>query len=159
MKKFKKLISVATAVVLCLFIIPFSQAADETFSASLKIIAALSVSESSSLTFPITESSAQAQQVTIGTSDSGAASFNISGEANASITASIVENSLQMTVGNSTITINNFTFGGALSGAGSASLNTGGALTGAKVGATASIPAAAEAGNYSGALTFRVVYN
>lgn len=159
MENLKKYVSTMAVIAFAMLIVPFAQAADEAFNASIRIVAALNVSESSALTFPTTESAAQAQQVTVGTTDAGAASFNITGESNAAVTASIVEGSLEMTVGSSTITVNNFTFGGALNGSGNASLDGSGALNGAKVGATANIPAAAESGEYSGALTFRVVYN
>ncbi|MBF0351817.1 MAG: DUF4402 domain-containing protein [SAR324 cluster bacterium] len=150
---------VVAAALIGMISAPVLHAADEAFNASIRIVAALAISETSALTFPQTEASTSTQQVAIGPNDSGAASFNITGEPNAGVTASIVEPSLEMTVGQTTITINTFTFGGALASNGSVSLNGSGSATGAKVGATANIPANPESGQYSGALTFRVVYN
>ena len=134
-------------------------AADESFQASIRILTALSITEQSALSFPDTEASASAQNVVIAPTGTGAAVFNIAGEASRPVTASIVQSNLQITNGSTTVTIGSFTFGGGLSSSGTGTLNGSGQLTGAGVGATAAIPANPQAGVYSGSLTFRVVYN
>ncbi len=134
-------------------------AADETFTASIQILTALSVTEQTALAFPTTEASTAAQTVVVAPTDSGAATFDIAGESNYAVTASIVESSLTMTNQNTSIVVDTFTFGGNLSSTGTGTLSASGGLTGARVGATANIPANPKSGSYSGNLTFRVVYN
>ena len=133
-------------------------AADESFNASIQILTALNITEQSALSFPDTESKTTSQTAVVAATDAGAASFDITGEASSNIVSSIVESDLSMTQGSTTITINTFTFGGSLASDGTATTDGSGSLTGANVGATANIPANAESGTYSGALTFRVVY-
>ena len=134
-------------------------AADEAFNASIRILAALKITEQSALKFPDTEAASVAKTVTVANTNSGAATFNITGEGNSTVTASIVESGVTMSNNGTDITVGSFTFGGKLGSNGVGTLDSTGKLNGAAVGATASIPANPSAGNYSGTLTFRVVYN
>ncbi len=142
-----------------------TQAADESFTASIRILTQLTIAEQAALSFPNTESSSSQQTVTVATTDGGAAQFLITGEASFGVSTSIVEASGTLTASGTsdTITVNNFTFGGSLDSAGDGNLsgsdNPGdtGTLT-AKIGADAVIPADADAEAYTGTLTFRVAY-
>ena len=167
MTTFKRMIAFLSAGIIGITFAGIVQAqspgqADETFTASIRIFKAITVTELSALSFPATESSASSQTVSVGTSDSGAATFSINGDPDATISASIAEASLTLNQGSTNIIIDGFTFGGGLTsgnGSGSGTLNSAGALaSAAAVGATANIPADATSGLYSGSLTFRVVY-
>jgi len=158
----KKLMKRLTFVMLTGIALTFAgvlHAADESFTTSIQILTALSITEQSALLFPDTEASSSSQAVVVAPADSGAATFDIAGQGSEGITASIVENSVSMVNGSTTITVASFTFGGSLASSGTGTLSSGGSLNSCKVGATASIPANPGAGTYSGTLTFRVVYN
>ena len=142
-----------------LMIVTAGYAADETFEASIRVLAALAIVENTALTFPDTESRTIAQNVTVSPGSTGAASFNVYGEHNRLVNASIVEPSASATIGSSTVVFDSFSCGGALSGACQATLDNSGYANGAEIGATAHIPANAQAGLYQGTLTFRVTYN
>ncbi|MDH5561499.1 MAG: hypothetical protein OEY59_11675, partial [Deltaproteobacteria bacterium] len=86
-------------------------AVDEPFIASITILAPLAVVETAALNFPTSESLATTQTVVVAPTDAGAATFNITGAATTGITASIVEASLSMINGASTIVVDTFTFG------------------------------------------------
>ena len=156
--KAQQILKSLTGIVAGLTIATSAYAADSSFQSSLKILTPLSITAQSGLDFPDTESTAAQQTVVVAPTDAGAADFNIAGELNEAVTASVVEPSVTMTVGSTNIVVDTFTFGGALAADGSGTLDGTGALAGAKVGGTATVPANAESGTYTGTLTFRVTY-
>ena len=133
-------------------------ATDESFQVSIRIQAAITISENQALSFPDTEATASSQTVTVAPSDGTSASFDIAGDSNLAITVSVSEASIGLSNGPTTITIDNFTFGGSCNADGTGTLSSG-SLAGCKVGASASIPANPTSGSYTGTLTFRVLYN
>lgn len=97
--------------------------------------------------------------------DSRAAIFNITGNTNVAVTASIVEASIDIVniVGNpnaagNRMTVSNWTYGGALAADGTAFTDGNGDLNNARIGATVTISANDAPGDFSGTATFRVVY-
>ncbi|MDT8446972.1 MAG: DUF4402 domain-containing protein [bacterium] len=137
---------------------PSAYATDEPFLASITIFSPITITETSALSFGSVSGAATNQNVVVAPSDPGAASFNLAGESNLAVTATIVEPSLALVNGATTITVNGFTFGGALASNGTANLGALGKLNAATVGATAAVPANPTSGTYSGNLTLRVVY-
>ena len=133
-------------------------AADEPFAASITVYAPVVITETAPMSFGIVTASGSTQVVVVDPADAGAAGFDITGEGSMAITATVVETSLALVNGATTITVDSFTYGGSLSGTGTATFSNQGAVAGAKVGASASIPANPDAGSYAGTLTFRVVY-
>ena len=133
-------------------------ATDEAFLASITVYSPIVITETSALNFGVVTASPVAQTVTVAPADAGAASFNIAGQSGMPVTASVVETSLIMSNGATSITVDGFTYGGGLSAAGTATIGAQGSLSGAAVGASATVPANPAAGTYSGNLTFRVVY-
>jgi hypothetical protein len=158
MKKTKKLISTMILMMAGLIFSITGYATDESFQVSIRILTALSISENQALSFPDTTATASIQTVTVAPTDGTAASFDIAGDSNLAITASISETSVGLTNGSTTITIDTFTFGGSCNADGTGTLSSG-SLAGCKVGASASIPANPTSGSYTGTLTFRVLYN
>lgn len=151
------LISLAAAAMLA----TPAMATDEPFVASITIYTPIVITETSPLSFGAIVGSGVPQTVVVAPIDPGAATFDLAGEPNMAITATIVEASLPITVGATTITIDTFTFGGSLTpgaGSGTGTLDATGALAGTAVGATANIPANPDPGLYSGTLNYRVVY-
>lgn len=157
MKTFSRTIKMLLLGMSSLAMITAIQAEETTFTASIKILTALSITKVTDLSFPDTTASITSQDIVIAPEDSGAATFTISGDDLATVQASIVESSVTMTNGTTGIVIDSFTFGGDLSTTGQATLGTG--TTSANVGATANIPGNPNSGTYSGSITFRVVYN
>ena len=139
-------------------IAPNAYATDEPFLASISIFSPIAITETSALSFGSVASASATQSVVVAPGDAGAASFNLSGQSNLAITASVVEPSLALVNGATTITVNSFTFGGGLAANGTANLSAAGTLNAANVGATAVVPANPASGAYTGNLTLRVVY-
>ena len=131
-------------------------AVDQAFNVSITILTALGITKTSDLSFPTTAANGSDQAVTVAPTDGTAATFDITGEPSTAIVASIVESNVTLT--GSSIVVDTFTFGGGLASNGTATTSGAGAVSGAAVGATANIPAAQTAGTFSGALTFRVLY-
>ena len=132
-------------------------ATDEPFVASITVYSPIVITETAPMTFGAVMSTAAPQVITVAPTDAGAAAFDIAGQNGLAVTAAIVETAVTLTGGASTITVNNFTYGGSIAG-GTAAFNNQGAIAGAKVGASANVPANPSAGAYTGTLTFRVVY-
>jgi len=133
-------------------------ASDEPFAASITVYSPIVVTETAPMSFGLVTASPATQVVVVNSADAGAAAFDIAGQSGLAVTATVVEPSLALVSGGTTITVSNFTYGGALTGTGTASFSNQGALNNARVGASANIPANPAAGAYAGTLTFRVVY-
>ena len=131
-------------------------ATDQAFNATLKLFKPITITKVQDLSFPDTTITGSAITLTVLPADSTAASFTATGGNNRTFTKSVVEASINMSaplvVGN--IAVDTFV----LSATPTAFDATGNA-TGLKVGATAHILAGSLDGNYTGAATFRVVYN
>ena len=125
---------------------------DETFNASISLLAPISITEINALSFPDAVAGSN-QSLTVLPTDAGAAEFNATGNANSNITVSVVEASINMSDGSGNdILVDTFAVTAPASFDGSGNAN------GMKVGATANIEAADPAGSYSGSATFRVIY-
>lgn len=127
-------------------------AADETFTASIVIRTAITITKNADLDFgTVVADSANSQDIVVAATDPGAASFDIIGEATTATFS--ISNIVNLTNGGNTITLSNF----ALS-QGTGNLDPVTALT-VTVGATATVAANQAAGTYNGGATFNVVYN
>ncbi|MGK5095041.1 DUF4402 domain-containing protein [Deltaproteobacteria bacterium TL4] len=135
-----------------LMFLPSLFAAEETFQMSMKVYQPLAIGKVSDLVFPLIEVSSAAQPVTV-TPDQGA-SFKITGQTGAGITASVTSSGLSN--GTQTISIDSFSFGSPLDSAGRGTLASGGIT--ATVGAALTVPANASTGEYAGTATFTVLY-
>ena len=156
-------ITIAIAVLLC-FASNQSQGQEETFTSSLVLISStLAIHEQQGLEFGQHTVPSSKTPVVIAATDAGAASFNVTGEPSQSVTASVVENRMLMTNGQSgnqnRIRVRNFTLGGSVDTSGNGSFNNQGLLNNVRVGATAILNANKNPGEYEGTATFRVVYN
>jgi hypothetical protein len=129
------------------------EAVDAPFNIYLKLFKPIQLTKIADLDFG-EQVQGTAADIVIATSDAGAAEFNATGGKNRAITRSVVEASVNLTAAGvvDPIAVDTFTVDGptAFDGSGDAD-----AL---KIGATARILAASEDGDYSGAATFRVVY-
>lgn len=101
--------------------------------------------------------------VVVATGDAGAASITATGFPNAAVVASLQDASITMTTGAGTtspeqITVDTFTLGGSVSGAGVGAFDGSGDISGILVGGTAHILAEDVAGNYTGSNTFVLTY-
>ena len=126
-------------------------ATDESFNVTMTLFAGITITETQALLFP----SQQALTVgtyTVLTGDAGAATFTATGNPSANFTRSVVEASINMTNGGSTIPVNAFTV------AGPTAFDVSGNAVGLKVGATATVDATDIAGSYTGAATYRIIY-
>lgn len=95
--------------------------------------------------------------------DTRAAVFSATGEASAVAQASVVEPSIEMVTGAGTsaaerITVDGWTYGGALATDGSTAFDTAGEINNMRVGATAHVASDDVQGDYVGTATFRLVY-
>lgn len=158
----KKLL--AGAFVLGLTSIGLVYATDEPFNVTMTLYDPIVITETQALSFPNTTSGG-AIGVTVAPTDATAAIFTATGQASTGVTGSIVEASIDMlhstwTVADVTkeITVDTWTTGGNLSGAGAATFDGAGNLTNLRIGATANVSANDIAGAYTGTATFRLVY-
>lgn len=105
-----------------------------------------------------------ASTVVIAPTDADAAVFNASGDANAPVVASIVENSIVLTTGSGSgaaqqIVVDSWTFGGSLAADGTGVLDAQGQLTNIRIGATATVESDDIGGDYSASPTLRLIAN
>ncbi|PCI42584.1 MAG: hypothetical protein COB51_12845 [Moraxellaceae bacterium] len=138
-------------------------AEDESFLISLRILAPITLTESQSLSFSNSLAGSDNDVVILPTSGE-AAKFSASGEADYAATGSIIESSIVLTTGEGTdsteqITIDTFVLGGDMSSGGNLTFDSEGSASNLNVGGTAHILAEDIIGAYSGAATFRLVYN
>ena len=159
----QKIALVSATAGLSLGLINSASAADESFNASMTLLAPITITETNALSFANTESG-QLVDVTTAALDSTAAQFTSTGEPSTAVTGSVVETNINMTTGtgdDSTkqIVVDTWTFGGDMNGSGVATYDGSGDLSNLRVGATAHVEAEDIAGAYSGAATFRVTYN
>lgn len=138
-------------------------AADESFLVSLKVLAPITLTESQSLSFSNSLAGNDNDVVILPTSGD-AAKFSASGEADYAATGSIIENSIILITGGGAdsteqITIDTFVLGGDMSSGGNLTFDSEGSASNLNVGGTAHILAEDIIGAYSGAATFRLVYN
>ena len=128
-----------------------ANATDESFDATITLLAPIVITETQALSFPDTIAGA-ITDVTVAPADGTAALFTATGEASASIARSIVEASIDMTDGSTNISVDTFVLSGAVAFDGTGNIND------FRIGATAHVEAADAAGAYTGSATFRVVY-
>lgn len=134
-------------------------AATATFTATIVVLTALSITNTSGLDFGTIESSSSTQTITISPGDSGAATFQIDGEPNDTVTVSIDESSISLNSGSNSMTVNAFTVGGSSCSNGAGTFDGSGNLDTCTVGATVNVAGGQAAGSYSGTATLSVVYN
>jgi hypothetical protein len=134
-------------------------AATATFTATIVVLTALSITAGANLDFGTIESSSSAQSITVSPEGTGAATFQIDGEPNDTVTVSVVESSISMSDGTNSMTVNAFTVGGTSCTGGAGTLDGAGNLDSCEVGATISVGAGQVAGTYTGSATLSVVYN
>lgn len=139
-------------------------ATDEPFNITMTLYQAIVITETQALSFPNTTSGG-AIAVTVAPADGTAAIFTATGEPSTGVTGSVVESSIVMqhstwSVADVTkeITVDTFTTGGNLSGAGAGTFDGTGNITDMRIGGTANVQANDIAGAYSGSATFRLVY-
>lgn len=136
---------------------------DESFTVTLNILAPIVLTESQPLAFSNSLAGTD-NDVVIAPTSGDAAKFTATGEADHAATGSIVENSIILVTGEGVdsseqITIDSFVLGGDMNVGGNMTFNAEGNANDLKVGGTAHILAEDIIGSYSGAATFRLVYN
>lgn len=139
-------------------------AIDEPFNVTMTLYDAIVITETQALSFPNTTSGG-ALAVVVAPTDGTAAIFTATGQASTGATGSVVEASIDMqhstwSVADPTkeITVDTWTTGGNLSGAGAMTFDGTGNITNLRVGGTANVSANDIAGAYTGTATFRLVY-
>ncbi len=158
-----KIAKISASVALAFGVAHSANATDESFQASMKLLAPIVITETQALSFADTISG-QTTNVTTAAADASAALFTATGEANRAVTGSIVESSINMTTGAGVTTpeqivVDTFSTGGDMDGAGSATFDATGNLNDLRIGGVAHVEAEDVAGQYTGTATFRVVYN
>lgn len=103
------------------------------------------------------------QNITIAPSDSGAAVFNVSGDAYAPISVEVTNNRINMITGTGNgqtkkILVNQWSYGGNVDGGGVGTLDQFGTLTNIRIGATAAVKSSNLPGPYNGSATVRITY-
>ena len=151
------------ALSLSLGLVSAANATDESFNIGITLIAPIVITETNALSFVETTAGSD-QTVTTAPGDGIAATFTATGEASRAVTGSVVEPSVVLTTGAGVttpeqMTIDTFTTGGDMSGAGAASFDGSGDLSDLRVGATANVLTEDVPGVYAGSATFRLVYN
>ena len=131
-----------------------AMAANQSFNISLKLFKPITITKVQDLLFPDTTLTGSAFNITVATTDSGAASFNAQGGKNRSITRSVVESSINMSAPGVATNIAVDTF----SLSGPTAFDASGDANGLKVGAVAHVLALSEDGDYTGTATLRVIY-
>ena len=159
----KKIALVSATAGLSISMINSASAADESFNASMTLLAPITITETNALSFANTESG-QLVDVVTAALDSTAAQFTSTGEPSTAVTGSVVETSIVMITGTGDvttkqITVDTWSFGGDMNGSGVATYDGSGDLSNLRVGATAHVEAEDIAGAYAGSATFRVTYN
>ena len=163
LNSFKQAIKIASALTAISLVPSLANATDEPFQASMQLLAPIVITETNALSFADTVSG-QTLAVVTGAADASAAQFTATGEPSRAVTGSVVEASIEMTTGDGVgntkrITVDSFTTGGDMSGAGAATFDGSGDLADLRVGGTANVESDDIAGNYAGTATFRLVYN
>ncbi len=151
------------ALSLSLGLVSAANATDESFNIGITLIAPIVITETNALSFVETTAGSD-QTVVTAPADGIAAQFTATGEASRAVTGSVVESSVTLTTGAGLttpeqMTVDTFTTGGDMSGAGAATFSVGGALSDLRIGATANVLTEDVPGTYAGSATFRLVYN
>jgi hypothetical protein len=150
--------SIRLFILIFLLVVPATASPSTTintsFNINLNLVANITITTVQGLLFPDQTITGSAFNVTVATGDSGAASFNATGSPSRSITASIVQSSINMSASGvtGTIAVDTFVI------AGPTAFNSSGSLTGLKVGATAHVLSGSQDGNYSGTVTLSITY-
>ncbi len=138
-----------------------AHATDEPFNVSMTLLAPLTITELTALSF-VDTNAGSATTVVTAPSDALAASFSATGTPLDSATGSVVEASITMTTGGGgateQIVVDTFTTGGDMDAAGATTFDAAGNIADLRVGGTANIDATDVAGIYSGTATFRLIY-
>ncbi len=152
---------ISCGLVMTLCSVSTAIAANESFSVTMFLKRPLLITEVNSLSFPDTNIGSSVSVVTE-PEDAMATTFLATGIANAAVTGSIVENSITLVTGGSSVSeqilVDQFTTGGDMSSKGNAVFSSLGILKNLRIGATANIRAENVAGAYSGTATFRLIY-
>jgi hypothetical protein len=151
------------ALSLTLGLVSAANATDESFNIGITLIAPIVITETNALSFVETTAGSD-QTVITAPGDGIAATFTATGEASRAVTGSVVESSVVLTTGAGVttpeqMTIDTFTTGGDMSGAGATSFDGSGDLSDLRIGATANVLTEDVPGVYAGSATFRLVYN
>ncbi|HAT8518463.1 DUF4402 domain-containing protein [Vibrio sp. 2092] len=163
MKNFKKIaLSVALTSMFAGFAATAHANADESFDATLSLLAPIDLTEVKGLDFEPTLANQNVNVVTAPTSVD-AAVFTARGTANWEVKGQVVESSIVMTTGDGSddakkITVDTFTYGGSMDASGNAQFSSSGDLSNLRVGGTAHVQANDIAGEYRGTATFRLTY-
>lgn len=152
-----------TALLLGSLLAANTQAATKSFNVGISLITPIKMTLQSPLNFPSTTAGNSAT-VTTDPADTGSVHFVATGEPNAAITGTILENQVTLTTSDGLgsekqITVDNFVTGGDMNESGLATFDENGALDNLRIGATAHIDADNIPGSYSTTATYRVVYN
>ena len=160
MKKAMKKIQILVIAISALLLGTSAYAVDESFNVSITILTAITITESGTgLDFGNLPTSTSAQTVTVSPGDSGAATFDIAGEPNGTVTVSVAESSVNLAGPGTNIVVDTFTVDGTNCSGGAGTLDGSGNLTTCSVGATANVNANQTTGSYSGTATLQVIYN
>lgn len=131
--------------------------AETQFSAKCTLVSQIAVNKVQDLSFGEQVAGVESN-VTVAPGDPSAAQFKAEGEKNKAVTCAVLDKNIEMKNGNSSILVDNFTYGGDLSADGKASFNAGGKLNDLRVGGTAHIKNQTTPGDYIGKGTFRITY-
>lgn len=140
-----------------------SHAEQDSFQVGLHLLSPITLTLQSSLNFPSVVAG-QDNTVTTAVDSSDAVIFSATGEANASVIGSVVEDFVVMTTGEGIteperIIVDGFLTGGDLGDTGNGVFNTSGELSNLRIGATAHVQANDVPGYYSSSATFRLTYD
>jgi len=152
----KKLMIGMMAVLVMVGISGTALASDKPFNATMSLLKAITITKTHDLVFPDTAIiTGSPQDIVVAPGDGGAAAFTATGKASRNVTRSVVESTINMVgaVSSDLIAVDTFVLAGPTAFDGS------GDITGLKVGATAHVLAASSEDEYSGAATFRLIYN
>jgi hypothetical protein len=135
-----------------------SNAATASFTASIRILRVISITNSSPLAFPETEATDSQQVVTVDANSERAAGFTITGEPGEAVSVSVLQDTIQLanTAGNQ-IAVGSFTLGNGCAD-GTGSFDSASASLSCTVGASATVGASQAGGDYSGSATLQVYY-
>ncbi|PCI52281.1 MAG: hypothetical protein COB51_00110 [Moraxellaceae bacterium] len=156
-------VALAITVLLCFFS-SRNYADDQAFNPSMVLIGtSLAIYEQQGLSFGNQLVPAVDTDLVVAPIDSKAAYFNVTGEPNLAVTASIVERKISITNGQAgkknKMDVTDFTLGGSVDASGNGSFDNQGLLDNVRVGATTTIASDNNLGVYQGTATLRVVYN
>ncbi|MGD1524658.1 DUF4402 domain-containing protein [Vibrio owensii] len=139
-----------------------ANATDAEFDVMLTLLEPITITNVSPLDFGV-HVGGEFKDISVEPSSSSAAVFNATGMANKTASVSVVEKSIELTTGDGAtadkqITVDNFTYGGAITSSNQVTFDAAGAANDLRVGASAIVQEGDIGGEYEGTATLRVTY-